>query len=259
MPIEASLVLALHDRVLGLAGFRIVPQLLAVGAEGVRQRGGRRDRIPGADGGAAIDRAERGGVVALDEDAVADLVGLLDPEPDRAFQVLQRPVAAEMQRMDVGGEELLLALVLFADQLLDQLRVEIEQRAERAEIDDVLEQLPLARIGVGRIGDRGQGDADHGDVGAEFRRRHRLGGNRRTDSRRARSRRRPCPRSAGSSPPSCRRRRGHRDGRLRSPAPRTRSAVPGCWRGRCCAATPARRGAGSHARTIRWRSPSPNR
>lgn len=68
------------------------------------------------------------------------------------------------------------ALCLFANQLLDQLGVEIEQRAERAEIDDVLEQLPLARIGIGRIGDRSQRDADHRDVGAEFRRRHRLGG-----------------------------------------------------------------------------------
>ena len=53
--------------------------------------------------------------------------------------------------------------------------IHVEQRAERAEIDDVLEQLALARIGIGRVGDRGQRHADHGDVGAEFRRRHRLG------------------------------------------------------------------------------------
>ena len=150
-------------------------QPLAVAGERVGQRGGRRDRIPGADGGAAVDRAERGRAVALDEDAVADLVGLLDAQPDRAFQILERIVAAEMQRMDVGGEQLLLALVLLADQLLDQLRVHVEQRRQRAEIDDVLEQLALARIGVGRVGDRGQRHADHGDVVAEFRRRHRLG------------------------------------------------------------------------------------
>ncbi|MGX1356337.1 putative membrane protein [Bradyrhizobium elkanii] len=80
-----------------------------------------------------------------------------------------------MQRMDVGGEQLLLALILLADQLLDQLGIEVEQRAERAEIDDVLEQLALPGIGVGRVGDRGQRHADDGDVLAEFRRRHRLG------------------------------------------------------------------------------------
>ena len=59
---------------------------------------------------------------------------------------------------------------------LDRLDVHVEQRRQRAEIDDVLEQLALARIAVGRIGDRGQRHADHGDVLAELRRRHRLGG-----------------------------------------------------------------------------------
>ncbi len=144
-------VLGLHDGVFGLAGLRIVPQLLAVAAEGIGHRRRRRDRIPGADGGAAIDGAECGGVVALDENAVADLVGLPDPQADRAFEVLQRPVAAEMQRVDVGRQQLFLGPVLFADQLLDQLRVQVDQRAQRAEIDDVLEQLALARIGIGRM------------------------------------------------------------------------------------------------------------
>ena len=143
--------------------------------ESVRQRRRRRDRIPGAHRGAAIDRAQRRGAVAFDEDAVADLVGLLDPDADRAFQVLQRPVSSKMQRVDVRGEQLLLALVLLADQLLDQLRVHVEQRAQRTQINDVLEQLALARIGIGRVGDRGQRHADDGDIGAEFRCGHRLG------------------------------------------------------------------------------------
>src|SRR6202021_1736354 len=108
------------------------------------------------DGGTAIDRAERGGAVAFDENAVADLIGLLHAQADRAFEILQRPVAAEMQRVDVGREQLFLALVLPADQLLDQLGVHVEQGAQRAEIDDVLEQLALARVGIGRVGDRGQ-------------------------------------------------------------------------------------------------------
>ena len=172
---RGQFVLALHDRVFGLAGFRVVPQFPAMAGEGVGNRRRWRDRIPGAHRGAAIDRAEGCCAVALDEDAVADLVGLLDAQPDRAFQVLQRPVAAEMQRMDVRGQELFLALVLLADQLLDDLRIHLEQGAHRAEIDDVLEQLALARIGIGRVGDRGQRHADHGDIGAEFRRRHRLG------------------------------------------------------------------------------------
>ena len=54
--------------------------------------------------------------------------------------------------------------------------VHVEQRRQRADIDDVLEQLALARIGVCRVADRGQRHADHGDVVAELRARHRLGG-----------------------------------------------------------------------------------
>ena len=63
---------------------------------------------------------------------------------------------------------------------------------------------------IGGVADLGQRHADDVDVVAEFRRRHRLGRNRRTGSRRDRSRRRPRPRSAGSSPPSDRRRRAGR-------------------------------------------------
>ena len=59
--------------------------------------------------------------------------------------------------------------------VLDLGHVHLQQRRQRAEIDDVLEQLPLARFGVGLVGDLGQRHADHHDVLAEPRRRHRLG------------------------------------------------------------------------------------
>ena len=80
-----------------------------------------------------------------------------------------------MQRVLVGVDQLLLALELLADQLLDLGHVHVEQRRQRADIDDVLEQLALARIGVFAIADRGERHADHGDVVAELRLRHRLG------------------------------------------------------------------------------------
>ena len=76
--------------------------------------------------------------------------------------------------MDVRRQELFLALILLADQRLDRLRIHVQQCRQRAEIDDVLEQLALARIGIGRVGNRGERHAEHGDVVAEFRRRHRL-------------------------------------------------------------------------------------
>ena len=76
MPIEASSSSACTMAYLVLPVSGSCAELLAVRLEGLGQRGRRRDRIPGADRGAAIDGAERGGAVALDEDAVADLVGV---------------------------------------------------------------------------------------------------------------------------------------------------------------------------------------
>ena len=130
---------------------------------------------------------------------------------------------------------------------------------KHAEIDDVLEQLALPRVVVFAVADCGQRRADDGDVVAELRRRQSAWSSRRTDSRRARSRRCPRPRFAGSSRPSCRRRRGDRDGPCRRSAPRTRSAGPGCSTGRCCASSPGCPCAGSTWRTARWRWPSPIR
>ena len=92
------------------------------------------------------------------------------------LDIHHHPIAAEMQRMLVGVEQLLLALELFADQLFHFADIHIEQRRQRADIDDVFEQLALARVGIFAIADRGERHADHGDVVAEFRLRHRLGG-----------------------------------------------------------------------------------
>src|SRR5207302_4204226 len=98
---RGQFVLALDDGVLCLAGFWIVPQLLAMAGEGVGKRRRRRDRVPRTDGGAAIHSAERGSAVAFDKNTVADLVGFLEAQAGRAFEILQCPVAAEMQRVDV--------------------------------------------------------------------------------------------------------------------------------------------------------------
>ncbi len=143
--------------------------------ERLGKRGRRRDRIPGADRRSAVDGAERGGRVSFDEDAVANRVGMSQPQPDRAIEVHHHPVAPEMQRVLVGVEQLLFALVLLGDELLDFRNVHVDERGQRPDIDDVLEQLALARVGVFAIADGGERHADDGDVVAEFRLRHRLG------------------------------------------------------------------------------------
>ena len=63
-----------------LAGLRVHAQLFGVFAERVHQAGGRRDRIPGRDGHAAEDRAQRRRRVAVDEHLAGGLVRLLYTE-----------------------------------------------------------------------------------------------------------------------------------------------------------------------------------
>jgi hypothetical protein len=81
-------------------------------------------------------------------------------------------VVTDVQRLEVRGDQLVLAAELLADQLLDLLDGDIEQGRQRADIDDVLEQLPLARVGIGAVDDVGQRHAEHDDVVAELGGRH---------------------------------------------------------------------------------------
>ena len=96
-------------------------------------------------------------------------------EPDVAIQVRQRVVAAQMQRLDIGIEQPFLAAVLLGEQRFDHRRIDVEQRRQRAHVNDVLEQLPLPRIGVRRVADLGQRHADDDDVLAELGLGQRLG------------------------------------------------------------------------------------
>src|SRR5207302_7820042 len=97
-----ELVLRLDDGELVLAGALIDAQLRAVEGERFGERRGRCDRVPGAHRRAAVDAAERGGGVAVDEDLVADVVGALHLQAERVLQVLARVIQAELERVEVG-------------------------------------------------------------------------------------------------------------------------------------------------------------
>ena len=102
------------------------------------------------------------------------LFARLTRDAERAGEVLLRVVAAQPQRLHVRLQQRFLALVLLGEELLDLRRVDLEQRGERADVDDVLEELALARIAVGRVADLGERHADHVHVVAELRFRQRL-------------------------------------------------------------------------------------
>ncbi len=170
-----DLVLGLHDGEAVLLRGRIDAELLTVVGEGFGQRGGRRDRVPGADRGPAIDGAQGGGVIALDIDPVAHLVGPAHLQAD-GLEDLGRFVAAHVQRLEVRWDQAFLGRERLADQGLEDLDLHPQQVGERADIDDVLEQLPLPGVPVSGVGYRRKRYSQNIDILAELVRRQGLGG-----------------------------------------------------------------------------------
>ena len=167
---RGDLVFGLDDRELVLAGRLVDAQLAAVLLEAFGERRARRDRVPGADRRAAVDAAERGRGVALDEDALADRVAALDLQAERVVEVLAAVMQAHHEGVEVGLEQLGLALVLLAEQGRDHFGLDAEHGREHADVDDVLQQLALARVGVAGGAEIGERHAEHLDVAAELRR-----------------------------------------------------------------------------------------
>ncbi len=87
---RGQLVFRLDDREFVLAGFLVDAQPPAMAHERLGHRGRRRDRIPRGNRGTAIDGTQPRRVVAIDEDLVADLVELGDPQPAGIGQMLER-------------------------------------------------------------------------------------------------------------------------------------------------------------------------
>jgi hypothetical protein len=129
-----------------LAGVGVDAELAAVLLERLGHRRRRRDRVPGADRGAAVDAAERRGAVAIDEDAVADIVARRAGLQAIGAQVRLRVVAAERSAFRFGCSSFSLPLYCSAMSWAITLGIHAEQRRERAEVHDVLEELSLARI-----------------------------------------------------------------------------------------------------------------
>ena len=84
-------------------------------------------------------------------------------------------IAAQMEGLDVGSQQTLLALVLLRKQGLEHVGIHVQQHRQGADIDDVLEQLTLARVRIGAVADLCQWHPDHVNVLAKTRFRDRPG------------------------------------------------------------------------------------
>src|SRR6202035_5778189 len=122
------------------------------------------DRIPGADRGAAVDCPKARSEIAFDENAVADRVAAPDPHAERTLEAGLRVIMADLERVKIGGDQLVIALEPLADQRLDGAKLNVEQRRKRADVNDVLIELALPRVGIFRGADLGQRHAQDLDV-----------------------------------------------------------------------------------------------
>jgi hypothetical protein len=157
-----QLVLRLEDAVVGLSVVGVFAVAGAELLERVHHRRRRRDRVPGGHRRARVEAAQRGGRVAVDQDAVVGRVHLLEPDGQRALEVLFRVVVTGSECAVVRIAEGFFLGELLVEQLVDDVHIDVEQRDQRPEVGDVLHQDSLARLF--------ERHAQEGDVGARERR-----------------------------------------------------------------------------------------
>src|SRR5674476_222966 len=77
-------------------------------------------------------------------------------------------VAAQVNGPQIGFEQSLLALELFSKEFLKNTGINIQQNRQRADINNVFEQLALPGVAIGSITDLGQWHADDLNILAEL-------------------------------------------------------------------------------------------
>ncbi len=154
----------LHDAVFVLAGDLIHPQLFAVFLEGIHERGGRCDGIPGAHGGAGIDAAQTGQGVAIHHDVAGGLIHGLELQGQWAGEMLLGIGIAQLDGLEVAGHQFLLVGEGLFQELFDHGHVYIQQRREGPQVTDVLHEDAGADVLELLVHQLRQGHAEQGDV-----------------------------------------------------------------------------------------------
>src|SRR5439155_18291987 len=101
-----------------------------------------------------VDRSESTRGIAAVKNFVAEHVAPFYTDIERAFEILTRVVNTDIQRLDIRIDQFFLAFELLADKLLEHLELDPEQRDECADIDNILEKLPLACVGKLGVAER---------------------------------------------------------------------------------------------------------
>ena len=114
------------------------------------KRGGRRNRIPRDDGDAGHQAADRGRLVAFDQDLAGGLVHALGAEAGLLAERRLGVVEPGLERGHVQRQRLLLLRQLLGERLLHLAQLDVEQVRQGAVVDHVAHQA--AQLGVGADG-----------------------------------------------------------------------------------------------------------
>ena len=156
-------ILSLHYAVQALALIGDA-EFFGVLLEPFGNRRGRRNRIPGAYGGAGINGTQPGRFVAGHHDLALGGRCVSHLHWQRAVEVIHGELAAQRHRLHVGRDQLFFALELIGDHDFQHLQVHIQQRRQRTDVNHILEQLALAHIRPFRRANLGNRDGQDGDV-----------------------------------------------------------------------------------------------
>src|SRR4030095_1994941 len=157
---RSELVLGLNDRVVVLSGLGVDSILRAILRERIDDRCRRRDRIPRGDRRTSVDRTERARRVSAVQNFVAKNIATLDAYVERAIEILACVSHTDVQGFDVRLGKLFFPLEMWDDQSLENCEIQIAERRQCTDVDDVLEELTLACVSELRIAEVHQRNVD---------------------------------------------------------------------------------------------------
>ena len=141
-PDRGQLVLGLDDGDLLLARLRVDSEPVGVGGQGLADRGGGGDRVPGGDRAAAHQAAQRDRLVALDQDQALGLPGhRLQRVAVLLLEILIPVVHPDLDRVEVHLDRFGLGLEVTPEAVVDRLQGDVEEPGDDADIEHVEELL----------------------------------------------------------------------------------------------------------------------
>ena len=148
---RSQFVFGLDDRVVIFASDRVDTIFSGIFCKGIDNRSRWRDRVPCGNRRSAIYRPETTCRIAAKKYLAAKQIASLNPDIERIFEICLHVIDAHLQGFDIRLDQFFLAFELLADQAFEHRKLDIAQRRDRSNIDNILKKLPLTRVGKLRV------------------------------------------------------------------------------------------------------------